>query len=163
MEQKKKYKVMLMSGGFDPVHRGHIECIQRGLELADEVWIGLNSEKWLRNKKGKSFMSEDERLYIMAHIKGVAWSYVMNPKDSKDITAVDFIERAKLEWIKRGNEWEKGTFAFGNGGDRKEGGVPPAEQDLCDQLGIEMVWNLGDKIQSSSWLLEKFQNAELNQ
>lgn len=161
MEQKKKYKVMLMSGGFDPVHRGHVECIQRGLDLADEVWIGLNSEKWLRNKKGKSFMSEDERLYIMSHIKGVTWSYVMNPRESNDDTAVDFIERAKIEWQRRGNKWEKGTFAFGNGGDRVSGRVPPSEEDICNQLGIDLVWGLGDKVQSSSWLLEKFQNGEL--
>ena len=161
MEKNKKYKVILMSGGFDPVHMGHIECIQNGLELADEVWIGLNSEKWLRNKKGKSFMSEKERSYIMKHIKGVEWTYVMNPKDPQDNTACDFIERAKLEWQRRGNKWENGTFAFGNGGDRVAGGVPPAEEDLCNQLGIDMVWGLGDKIQSSSWLLEKFQNGEL--
>jgi cytidyltransferase-like protein len=161
MEQKKKYKVMLMSGGFDPVHRGHIECIQRGLELADEVWIGLNNEQWLRNKKGKSFMSEDERSYIMKHIKGVTWTYVMNPKDKTDISATDFIEQSRLHWLKMGNDWEKGTFAFGNGGDRVSGGVPPIEEDICNQLGIDLVWGLGDKVQSSSWLLEKFQNGEL--
>lgn len=152
---------MLMSGGFDPVHRGHIECIQRGLELADEVWIGLNNEQWLRNKKGKSFMSENERSYIMKHIKGVTWAYVMNPQDRTDISATDFIEQSRLHWLKMGNKWEKGTFAFGNGGDRVSGSVPPIEEDICNQLGIDLVWGLGDKVQSSSWLLEKFQNGEL--
>ena len=52
----KKYKVILLSGGFDPVHKGHIECIQNAKKLADEVWIGLNNESWLRNKKGKSII-----------------------------------------------------------------------------------------------------------
>jgi len=50
----KKYKVILLSGGFDPVHKGHIECINKAKELADEVWIGLNNDNWLRRKKGKS-------------------------------------------------------------------------------------------------------------
>ena len=58
----KKYKVILISGGFDPVHKGHIQCIQNARELADEVWIGLNNDSWLRRKKGKllwqSFMDK---------------------------------------------------------------------------------------------------------
>ena len=69
----KKYKVILISGGFDPVHKGHIQCIQNARELADEVWIGLNNDTWLRNKKGKSFMKERERAFIMDNIKGVDW------------------------------------------------------------------------------------------
>ena len=47
----KKYKVILVSGGFDPVHKGHIECIQNAKKLADKVWIGLNNDDWLRRKK----------------------------------------------------------------------------------------------------------------
>ena len=57
----KKYKVILISGGFDPVHKGHIECIQNAKKLADEVWVGLNNDSWLHRKKGKSFMKEQER------------------------------------------------------------------------------------------------------
>ena len=76
----KKYKVILVSGGFDPVHKGHIECIQNARALADKVWIGLNNDSWLRRKKGKSFMKEDERAFIMDNIKGVDWVYIMNPK-----------------------------------------------------------------------------------
>ena len=88
----KKYKVILISGGFDPVHRGHIECIQNAQNLAEQVWIGLNNDKWLRNKKGKSFMEERERAFVMDNIKGVDWVYIMNPKDHQDTTAVDFID-----------------------------------------------------------------------
>ena len=155
----KKYKVILISGGFDPIHQGHIECIQNAKNLADEVWIGLNSEKWLRNKKGKSFMSEDERKYIMNHIKGVDWVYVMNPKIHNDESAVDFIDAARIKYMKENDGWEKGIMAFGNGGDRVAGRVPSVEEDICKGYGIDLVWGLGDKIQSSSWLLEKYNNA----
>ena len=91
----KKYKVILISGGFDPVHKGHIQCIQNAREFADEVWIGLNNDSWLRNKKGKSFMKEQERAFIMDNIKGVDWVYIMNPKIHNDTTACDFIDAAR--------------------------------------------------------------------
>ena len=75
----KKYKVILISGGFDPVHKGHIKCIQNAKKLADEVWIGLNNDSWLYRKKGKQFMKEDERKFIMENLKDVDYAYVMNP------------------------------------------------------------------------------------
>jgi len=155
----KKYKVILISGGFDPVHKGHIECIQNARELADEVWIGLNSERWLRNKKGKSFMSERERAFVMDNIKGVDWVYIMNPKEHTDTTAVDFIDASRQRYMREIGKWEEGVMAFGNGGDRVAGGVPPVEEDVCNGYGIDMVWGLGDKVQSSSWLLDKYNNA----
>ena len=155
----KKYKVILISGGFDPVHKGHIECIQNARELADEVWIGLNSERWLRNKKGKSFMSERERAFVMDNIKGVDWVYIMNPKEHTDTTAVDFIDASRQRYMREIGKWEDGVMAFGNGGDRVAGGVPPVEEDVCRGYGIDLVWGLGDKVQSSSWLLDKYNNA----
>lgn len=155
----KKYKVILISGGFDPVHKGHIECIQNARELADEVWIGLNSERWLRNKKGKSFMSERERAFVMDNIKGVDWVYIMNPKEHTDTTAVDFIDASRQRYMREIGQWEDGVMAFGNGGDRVAGGVPPVEEDVCKGYGIDLVWGLGDKVQSSSWLLDKYNNA----
>ena len=155
----KKYKVILISGGFDPVHKGHIECIQNARELADEVWIGLNSERWLRNKKGKSFMSERERAFVMDNIKGVDWVYIMNPKEHTDTTAVDFIDASRQRYMREIGKWEDGVMAFGNGGDRVAGGVPPVEEDVCKGYGIDLVWGLGDKVQSSSWLLDKYNNA----
>ena len=157
----KKYKVILVSGGFDPVHKGHIECIQNAKKLADKVWIGLNNDDWLRRKKGKPFMKESERKFIMENLKDVDWTYVMYPKIHNDDTACDFIDAARKHYIDEYGEWEKGAVAFGNGGDRKPGGVPSTEEDVCDSYGIDMVWGLGEKVQSSSWLLEKFSNKEL--
>jgi len=152
----KKYKVILISGGFDPVHKGHIECINRAKELADEVWIGLNNDKWLFRKKGKSFMDEQERAFVMNSLKNVDWVYIMNPRDSNDDTAIDFIESSRTRYIREHGELPKGVMAFGNGGDRTETTTP--ENSVCDSLGIDSVWGLGDKIQSSSWLLEKYLN-----
>ena len=152
----KKYKVILISGGFDPVHKGHIECIQNAKKLADEVWIGLNNDSWLHRKKGKSFMKEDERAFIMESLRDVDYVYVMNPLIHGDDTAIDFIDHARRKYINENGDLPKGVMAFGNGGDRTETTTP--ENDVCNSYGIESVWGLGKKIQSSSWLLEKYLN-----
>jgi cytidyltransferase-like protein len=152
----KKYKVILISGGFDPVHKGHIECINNAKELADEVWIGLNNDEWLTRKKGRSFMNEQERAFVMSNLKNVDWVYVMNPKDYLDNTAIDFIEVSRKKFIKENGDLPRGVMAFGNGGDRTETTTP--ENSVCDSFGIDSVWGLGDKVQSSSWLLEKYLN-----
>jgi len=152
----KKYKVILISGGFDPVHKGHIECVNRAKELSDEVWIGLNNDDWLKRKKGRSFMDEQERAFVMNSLKNVDWVYIMNPHERNDDTAIDFIEASRTRYIREHGELPKGVMAFGNGGDRTETTTP--ENSVCDSLGIDSVWGLGDKIQSSSWLLEKYLN-----
>ena len=128
-------------------------------ELADEVWIGLNNDGWLRRKKGKSFMKEQERgSFVMDNIKGVDWVYIMNPKIHNDNTSCDFIEATRHKWMRERGDFEKGIMAFGNGGDRVAGEVPSTEEDVCNTLGVDLVWGLGDKVQSSSWLLEKYNN-----
>ncbi len=152
----KKYKVILISGGFDPVHKGHIECINNAKELANEVWIGLNNDEWLTRKKGRSFMNEQERAFVMSNLKNVDWVYVMNPKDYLDNTAIDFIEVSRKKFIKENGDLPRGAMAFGNGGDRTETTTP--ENSVCDSFGIDSVWGLGEKVQSSSWLLEKYLN-----
>ena len=152
----KKYKVILISGGFDPVHKGHIECIQNAKKLADKVWIGLNNDSWLHRKKGKSFMKEQERAFIMESLRDVDYVYIMNPLIHGDDTAIDFIDHARRKYINENGDLPKGVMAFGNGGDRTETTTP--ENDVCNSYGIESVWGLGDKVQSSSWLLEKYLN-----
>jgi cytidyltransferase-like protein len=154
--ETKKYKVILISGGFDPVHKGHIECINNAKELAEQVWIGLNNDEWLQRKKGRSFMNENERAFIMDNLKNVDWVYVMNPKDHLDNTAIDFIEVSRKKFIKENGDLPHGVMAFGNGGDRTE--TTTLENSVCDSFGIDSVWGLGDKVQSSSWLLEKYLN-----
>ena len=150
----KKYKVILVSGGFDPVHKGHLEMIESASELAEEVWVILNNDFWLRQKKGKSFMKEEEREYIMSRIKGVTKTFVCRPRNASDQTVCDGIYSA-INYYRRNYDGEL-SMAFGNGGDRGQGNVP--EEDYCNGYGIDMVWGLGDKVQSSSWLLEKYSN-----
>ncbi len=146
---------MLVSGGFDPVHKGHLQMIEAARELADEVWVILNSNSWLRNKKGKAFMKESEREYIMSQIKGVTKTFVCNPRIPADKTVCDGIYSAVMAYRREING--KMRMAFGNGGDRVQGNIP--EEDYCKSMDVDMVWNLGEKIQSSSWLLEKYQNS----
>lgn len=152
----KKYKVILLSGGFDPIHKGHIEFINQAKELADEVWVGLNNDMWLKRKKGRPFMDEKERAFIVGNIKNVDWVYIMNPTDKFDDTSIDFIEQSRFRYIKQHGSLPKGVMAFGNGGDRTQTTTP--ENSVCDSFDIDSVWGLGDKIQSSSWLLEKYLN-----
>ena len=121
----KKYKVILISGGFDPVHKGHIQCIQNAKELADEVWIGLNNDSWLRRKKGKSFMKEQERAFIMDNIKGVGWVYIMNPKIHNDDSACDFIDAARHKYMRdNGGTWELSLYTSPSPRDVEESRMP---------------------------------------
>ena len=153
----KKYKVVLVSGGFDPVHKGHLEMIEKASEIGEEVWVILNNESWLREKKGQSFMSEREREYIMSRIKGVTRTFICNPRTPSDKTVCDGIYSAVMAYRRDiGGEL---SMAFGNGGDRGQGNVP--EEDYCNSMDVDMIWNLGKKIQSSSWLLEKFNNKAI--
>lgn len=159
---KKKYKVILVSGGFDPVHKGHLEMIEEASKLGNEVWVILNNDKWLRNKKGQAFMNEDERKYIMSRIKNVSNVIVCNPRGGDDETVCDGIYEAILQYRRKFRYKGKNiSMAFGNGGDRvkKLNNVP--EEDYCNSMEVDVVWGLGKKVQSSSWLLEKFQNQEL--
>ena len=158
MSKKKKYKVMLVSGGFDPVHKGHLEMIAEARKQAEEVWVILNNDFWLRQKKGQEFMDQDEREYIMSQVKGVTKTFILNPRIPGDKTVCDGIYSAVMAY-RREFDGEM-SMAFGNGGDRIEGNIP--EADYCDSMGVDMVWGLGKKVQSSSWLIEKSNNQEMD-
>jgi len=135
------YKVptIAVSGGFDPVHIGHIRMIIEAAKYG-EVIVILNSDRWLFNKKGFGFMSFDERAEILAAIKGVV--KVVEVDDS-DGTVCEAISRIHPTY-------------FANGGDRKSDNVP--EVALCEELGVKLLWNIGgEKAQSSSDLVERLQ------
>jgi len=139
---KKERKVVAISGGFDPVHVGHVRMIKAAAKLGDVIII-TNSDAWLKRKKGYVFMPWIERQEILAEFKGVidvieAWD--------KDDTVCKTLERVKPD-------------IFANGGDRKGDNTP--EVELCMDLGIELAWNVGgDKIQSSSELVDKMKKME---
>ena len=138
--------VIVLSGGFDPVHKGHIRMFREANNLGANVIIGLNSDEWLTRKKGKPFMEWNERAEILESCKFV--TQVLSMDDSDD-TASDIIRQvAKLY---KGQDM---NIYFANGGDRGKGNVP--ELDVCKDLNVVMLWGIGGgKIQSSSWLINK--------
>ena len=143
--KKRKRKIVAISGGFDPVHVGHVRMIKAAAKLGDVIII-TNSDEWLKRKKGYIFMPWIERQEILAEFKGVidvieAWD--------KDDTVCKTLERFKPD-------------IFANGGDRKGDNTP--EVELCIDLGIELAWNVGgDKIQSSSDLVDRMKKNKEKQ
>jgi D-beta-D-heptose 7-phosphate kinase/D-beta-D-heptose 1-phosphate adenosyltransferase len=129
------YSTVCVSGGFDPIHRGHIKMILEASQFGDVIVIA-NSDEWLIRKKGKYFMTFEERAEILSAIKGVV--KVVKAKDD-DGTVCESLRGLKPTY-------------FANGGDRKDYNTP--EGEVCKELGITLLWGVGgDKIQSSSWLL----------
>ena len=140
--------IIIVSGGFDPVHKGHIRMFREAANFGANVIVGLNSDEWLTRKKGKSFMKWDERAEILESCKFI--NQVI-PFDDSDDTASNAIERVHLMYSSEYNIY------FANGGDRKLGNVP--ELDICKKLKVVMLWGIGgDKIQSSSWLINGGEN-----
>ena len=138
--------IILISGGFDPVHSGHIKLIQDAGSYGDVVVL-LNSDEWLKNKKGKEFLPFEERKLIMLAIKKVVDVIEFNDSDK---TCLDGINKA----IKKYN---KKKIKFANGGDRNNKTTP--ELEFCNKNNIEMLWGIGgnNKTNSSSWILKKWQ------
>ena len=133
-------KTIIISGGFDPIHIGHIRMIEAAAKLG-EVTAVVNSDNWLLRKKGYVFMPFKERCEVLQSIKGVS---EVSGVDDTDKTVCEALRRLKPDM-------------FGNGGDRTDSNTP--EQAVCEELGIEMVWSLGGgKIQSSSELVTKNQS-----
>ena len=131
----RRIPTIAVSGGFDPIHKGHVQMIREAAEYGNVIVI-LNSDEWLVRKKGYKFMSFEERAYIAGSIKGV--TVVANVDDS-DETACSALRRFQPDY-------------FANGGDRYEENTP--EMKVCEELGIKMLWNVGGgKIQSSSKLV----------
>ena len=134
--------IIVVSGGFDPVHKGHMRMFREAANLGAIVIVGLNSDEWLTRKKGKPFMKWEERAEILESCKFV--TQVMSMNDSDD-TACDIIKQVA-------NMYQGYNIYFANGGDRKKENVP--EIDICYNLNIEMLWGIGGgKIQSSSKLI----------
>lgn len=135
MEQKKR--IVAVSGGFDPVHIGHVRMFQEARNLGDELVVIINNDNWLRAKKGYAFTPEEERVELIQHFPFV--DRVVLTKHSEDVK-----DRSVCEALE-----ELRPHIFANGGDRFADNVP--EHELCTRLGIEMVFNIGGgKIQSSS-------------
>ena len=128
-------KIVAVSGGFDPIHVGHVRMI-RAAATHGHVIVIANSDSWLMRKKGYVFMPWSERAEIIRNIKGVTAVF---EADDDDNTVTESLLKLKPD-------------IFANGGDRKTNNTP--EMEVCDELGIEMIWIVGGgKIQSSSELV----------
>ncbi len=134
----KKKPTVMVSGGFDPVHAGHIRMIRHAAEFGDVIVIA-NSDNWLYRKKGFIFMEWDKRVEILNAIKGVI---LVDSVDDSDGTVCEAIRRLKPTY-------------FANGGDRGKKNTP--EQSVCEELNIELLWSIGgdEKLDSSSELARK--------
>lgn len=138
------YDIVIISGGFDPVHKGHVRMVKSSAELCEMLIVGVNSDDWLRRKKGKEFMEFDERVEIMSAFQGVGYAVGF---DDSDNSASDLIKRTR-------ELYPAASIAFANGGDRLHDNIP--EVQTCLEHDVEMVWNIGGgKIQSSSDLIKK--------
>ena len=132
----RKRKYVMISGGFDPIHVGHVRMIQEAARYADGLYVVVNSDDWLMRKKGYVFMPWEERREIIEAISGVT---SVHDVDDADGTVCEALKRVKPDY-------------FANGGDRKSDNTP--EVQVCKDLNIEMLWNVGGgKIQSSSDLV----------
>ena len=143
----KKPIVVAVSGGFDPVHVGHVRMLKAAKKLGDELVVILNNDHWLTDKKGFFFMPETERKEILEAIVGVDRVVLTDHAPGEYFTDKSVCH--SLRKIK--------PDVFANGGDRHPDGDPVPEVAVCEELGIKMLYNVGagGKIQSSSWLIKK--------
>lgn len=137
--------LVIASGYFNPVHKGHIEYLTKSKELGDRLFVIVNNDKQREMKGSKEFMNEDERKLVIETLKPVDWAVVAIDKDNRQVD-----KSIKMIYELYKDEFE--NFIFSNGGDQTEHTI--AEGKICSELGIKMVFGLGDKIQSSSWLLK---------
>ena len=138
-------KVVLVTGGFDPLHSGHIAYINAAKKLGDLLVIGLNSDEWLTRKKGQPFMPFDERLAVIGTNQNI--DYIINFDDTDD-SACSAIQAVR-------EKFPNATIVFANGGDRTKNNIP--EMDIMDD-NVEFVFGVGGetKKNSSSWILQEW-------
>lgn len=141
--------IVLVNGGFDPLHSGHIAYFKAARALGDMLIVGINSDEWLERKKGRAFMPWNERLCIINNLSMVDEVYTF---DDADDSARHFIQQARAHY-------PDSKIIFANGGDRTANNIP--EMDVIDS-NIEFVFGVGgtDKRNSSSWILEEWSSPK---
>lgn len=141
--------VVLVTGGFDPLHSGHIEYFKEAKKLGDTLIVGLNSNAWLERKKGKAFLPIDERMTIIENLKMVDMCIVFNDTDH---TALDAIHTARMLFPDE-------KIIFANGGDRNETNIP---EMFAQDPDLEFVFGVGgaDKKNSSSIILDEWKTPK---
>ncbi|MFH1173102.1 MAG: adenylyltransferase/cytidyltransferase family protein [bacterium] len=157
--ENKKPITVAISGGFDPIHFGHVRMIQEARALGDRLLVIINNDNWLKKKKGFVFMPEAERQEVMEAIKGVSEVVLTEHlPDTKDMTICDALQKYQPDIFANGGDRDK------KDADNQASSLNP-EQLLCQELGIKMVFNVGrgGKVQSSSELVKKYSHNRENQ
>ena len=141
-------KAVLVTGGFDPIHKGHIEYLREAKKLGDILYVGLNSDHWLTRKKGKPFMDLENRAMVIQSLDMVDEVIIFNDEDNSSCHA---IEQTLLFYDE---------VIFANGGDRLLSNIPEYEKYQNDKR-VKFVFNVGgDKTESSSWLLDEWKSPK---
>ena len=137
-------KAVIVSGYFNPIHKGHLEYFNNSRALADELFVIVNNDAQRALKGSKEFQNQEERMIIVSNIKAVDKA-ILSVDDDRTVCAT--LKKIAQEY---GNKYE---LSFANGGDQNNDTIP--ERLVCEEIGISLIDGLGDKIQSSSWLLKK--------
>ena len=141
--------IVLVTGGFDPLHSGHIAYLKAARKLGSELIVGINSDEWLELKKGKAFMPWEERAVILSELKDVA--RVINFDDS-DGTAKDAIRKVR-------KIYDNKHIIFANGGDRTSINIPEMDTNV-ENISFEFGVGGEDKVNSSSWILDEWKTQK---
>ena len=139
-----KKKAVIVSGYFNPIHKGHLEYFNNAKALADELFVIVNNDYQRALKGSKAFQSDDERMIIVSNIKAVDKAILSIDQDRTVCNTIEMIAK------QYGDQFE---LAFANGGDQNNDTIP--ERAICEKMNVALIDGLGDKIQSSSWLLKK--------
>tara|TARA_B100001250_G_scaffold405018_1_gene421813 strand:- start:1328 stop:1753 length:426 start_codon:yes stop_codon:yes gene_type:complete len=139
-----KPKAIIVSGYFNPLHKGHLELFEKAKACGDELWVIVNSDLQRELKGSKAFMDQDERLKIVSAIRVVDKALISIDIDKTQCASLTYLAQ------NHGNDYE---LSFANGGDQNNDICP--EVPVCKEKGIGLIDGLGEKIQSSSWLLKK--------
>ena len=139
-----KKKAVIVSGYFNPIHKGHIEYFNNAKANGDSLIVIVNSDFQRELKGSKEFQNEDERVFIVSNVKSVDKVFLSIDQDRTVCETIRLIHQELY------TDFE---LAFANGGDQNNNSIP--EVPVCQELGIELIDGLGNKIQSSSWLLNK--------
>lgn len=137
-------KIVCVSGYFDPFHVGHLEYLEKAKQLGDHLLVVVNNDEQAKLKKGRSFMPEDQRLRIVRSLKVVDQAVLSCDSDRTVCKTLRYLR----------------PDIFANGGDQTNHSIP--EAPICKELGIDLVDGLGNKVQSSSWLLQKVKDDAVN-
>ena len=139
-----KQKVNIISGDYNPIHKGHLECFNNAKAISDKLFEIVNNNHQRELKGSKEFQDEKERMIIVSNIKAVEKA-ILSIDSDRTVCAT-----TKMIAEQFGGEFDLG---FANGGDQNNDTIP--ERSVCEEMNVALIDGLGDKIQSSSWLLKK--------